>query len=55
MDREKELAHLMHVEKALARADWHIADQERRVAHLDRDGHGTKRTSAAGTVSQVAS
>ncbi len=48
MDREKELAHLVHVEKALAlaNAEWHIADQERRIAHLDRDGHETKKSVA---------
>src|ERR1700757_4657759 len=36
MDREREIAHLMHTDKAIALCERHIADQERRVAQLDR-------------------
>jgi hypothetical protein len=46
MDREREIAYLMHAEKAVALCEQHIADQERRVAQLDRDGHNTNRSVA---------
>jgi hypothetical protein len=42
MDREREVAHLAHVERMLAAGERHIADQEQRVAQLDRDGRDTK-------------
>jgi exonuclease VII small subunit len=43
MDREREFAHLIRAEKAIAESRKHIADQEQRVAELDRDGHDTQR------------
>ena len=46
MDRERELRHLRHAEQALALGARHIADQEQRIADLDRDGHDTKRSLA---------
>ena len=42
MDRERELAHFTRAQKIIADGRRHIADQERRVAELDRDGHDTK-------------